>query len=678
MKHDHMNHSAEPGELLHHDQSAHGEHAGHSVAMFRDRFWISLVVTALVALASPMIANALHLPTFAGSTWLALLGSSFLLWYGGRVFIQGAVSELRTKQPSMMTLISLAVVAAYSWSVATTFLHLGNDLFVELTTLITVMLLGHWIEMQSIANASSALHELAALLPDMAERISPTGASEPVPVHAVRVGDTLRIRPGSTVPVDGTIVDGQSTVNEALLTGESAPVEKLLGSIVIAGSINNDGALIITVTRVGEQTTLAGIMRLVADAQASKSRSQLVADRAAYWLTILALSIGLLTLISWLVSGASISFAVERFVAVLVITCPHALGLAVPLVTAISTKLAAQNGILVRNQQALEGTRRIQTVLFDKTGTLTTGQFGVTKVVAIPGKKTADVLSVAAAVEASSEHSLGRAIVAAANAQHITPPSARGVTAIPGQGARGKLGLKTITVGGPRLLHELERDVPPALELITDQAAKQGETIVYVVDGNTVIGAITLADQIRPTAKAAVAALQARGVTVAMVTGDAKPVANSVAAALGITQVFAEVLPQDKALKVKALQQANKRVMMVGDGVNDAAALTQADVGVAIGTGTDVAIASAGIVLLKNDPRDIVTLLTLARASYAKTVQNLVWATGYNVVAIPLAAGVLASRGILLTPAVGAVFMSLSTVIVAINAQLLRRLAKSQ
>ncbi len=676
--------------------SVASKHAGHSVNMFRDKFWVSLAVTVPTVLLSPMFQQLFGINfAFPGSIWIPFVGGTFLFFYGGSVFLKSASGELKAKLPGMMTLISLAIIAAYGWSLAATFLGIGGDFFWELATLITVMLLGHWIEMKSVADASGALKELAKLLPDTAERIpsaSPPGTlakwgrlgdsssevkeavNQIVPLSEVRLGDLLLVRPGTKIPVDGEVVEGTTSINESMVTGESVPVEKHVGSSLIAGTVNTTGAITIRATKVGADTALSGIMRLVTEAQASQSRTQLLADKAAFALTIIAVVVGFTTLVTWLAVGQSPAFAFERLVTVLVIACPHALGLAVPLVTSISTTLAAKNGVLVRKRIALEAARQVDVVMFDKTGTLTTGEFGVVNFVAVAGKKPNDILAVAAAVEAASEHPLAQAMTAKAIELKLTLPSVRGTEAIPGQGVKAKLLHRWIMVGGPQLLAAEQLDIPAGIQVTTDEAADRGQTIVYVVDDGKIVGAIALADQIRPESKTAVQNLHALGVKIAMVTGDSRAVAQGVAKQLGIDTVFAEVLPQDKVEKIKSLQQEHQRVMMVGDGVNDAAALSTANVGVAIGAGTDVAIESAGIVLMRNDPRDIVKIITLARATYQKTIQNLVWATGYNVIAIPLAAGVLASRGILLAPAVGAILMSASTVIVAANAQLLRRL----
>lgn len=650
--------------------------------MFRDKFWVSLLLTIPVVLYSPMIQDFLNfsMPAFPGSNWIPFVFGSVIFFSGGMVFLQSALGELRARLPGMMTLIALAITAAYTYSLAVTFGLEGTEFFWELATLITIMLLGHWLEMRSVSAAQGALGELAKLLPDTAERVRRSeigdrrSATEQVYVSELRIGDQVLVRPGAKVPADGEIAEGRSSLNESMLTGESKPVSKTIGDAVIAGTVNGDGAVTVTVTKIGADTALAGIMRLVAEAQASRSRAQILADKAAMYLTFVALLAGGGSFAYWLAAGAGTAFALERLVTVLVIACPHALGLAVPLVTSISTSLSARNGILVRQRMALEAARNIDVVLFDKTGTLTTGEFGVTNVWSAGEEHEETVLELAAAVDAKSQHPIGHAIVAESSKHGHASQQASDVTALPGRGIEGQIGKRTITVGGPQLLADRKVELTEKLERSIKEAEVRGETVVVVLDGSTALGAIALADQIRTESKEAVSALQQAGVRVAMVTGDAEDVAQSVAKQLGIEEVFARVLPDQKVEKVKALQTDGSKVLFVGDGVNDAPALTQADVGVAIGAGTDVAIESAGIILVRNDPRDISRIVTLSRATYAKMVQNLLWATGYNVVAIPLAAGVLASSGILLAPALGAVLMSLSTVVVATNAQFLRRL----
>lgn len=659
--------------------SAHGgdfnKHTGHSVEMFQVRFWWSLLLTIPVVVFSKSVQQffGFSTPVFAGSEWISFLFGSVVFFYGGMVFIRSALHELKVRLPGMMTLISLAIIAAYGYSAATSLLGGGVEFFWELTTLITVMLLGHWIEMRSVSAASSALSELAKLLPDTAEKLV-RGTPATVAVSTLQVGDLVLVRPGSKVPADGVVAEGQSSVNEAMITGESRPVEKSKGIRVIAGTVNGSGVLTVKIDRVGEETALAGIMRLVAQAQASRSRTQMLADRAAFYLTIVAIVVGALTLGYWTLFGQEgIAFAMERTVTVLIIACPHALGLAVPLVTSISTTISARNGLLVRERLALESARLIDVVIFDKTGTLTTGEFGVSDLFGTHQGAEQTVLALAAAVESGSEHTIGKAIVAHATKKDLKLSKATGITAFPGKGIQAFVGSKAVLVGGPNLLTSLHLQVPLQLQVPVEQASAAGKTVVFVLQDKEIIGAIALSDLIRQESREAIGALHQMGIRVAMLTGDSKDVAEAVAKELGIKEYFAKVLPEHKVEKVQELQKTGK-VAMVGDGVNDAPALTAADVGIAIGAGTDVAIESAGIILIKNDPRDVAKVFSISRATYRKMVQNLVWATGYNVVAIPLAAGVLAGQGILLAPALGALFMSLSTVIVALNAQLLRRL----
>ena len=639
--------------------------------MFRDRFYVSLVLTIPVVLYSGILRTLFGIepPPFPGSNFVPLVISTFVFFYGGLVFLRGAVSELAARLPGMMTLISLAITVAFVYSVISQLVFGGDTLFWELTTLITVMLLGHWLEMRSIDRAQGALQELAKLLPDEAERIT-DGGTERVSLTELREGDFVLVRPGARVPADGEVSEGASAVNESMITGESRPVEKAVGAKVIAGTVNGDGSLKVKVTAIGESTALAGIMRLVAEAQASRSRAQVLADRAASLLTFVAITAGVITFVAWIAVGRGLGFGIERTVAVLVIACPHALGLAIPLVVAISTSIAARNGLLVRDRRALEAARAIDVVLFDKTGTLTRGEPAVREVISLDGVSERDLLTLAASVEAESEHALSRAIVAKAKEAGLLPRRVDRFSAVPGKGVRGEIEGELVEVGNRGYFAgKLDGNVSEKVK-----RTEQAETVVFVARRGEVVGAISLADEIRPESKEAVAELRRLGVRVAMVTGDNHAVADAVAKELGIEEVFAEVLPEHKAEIVKKLQRDGSRVAMVGDGVNDAPALTQADVGIAIGAGTDVAIQSAGIILVRNDPRDVVKIIHLSRATCAKMIQNLFWAAGYNVVAIPLAAGLLASEGILLAPAVGAIFMSASTIIVAANAQLLRGL----
>nr|MBP8950646.1 heavy metal translocating P-type ATPase [Promineifilum sp.] len=575
----------------------------------------------------------------------------------------------------MMMLISLAISVAFVYSLAAVFLDLGESFFWELVTLIDVMLLGHWLEMRSVRQASGALDALARLLPDTAERIMPDGQIETVRASSLTVGDRVLVRPGAGLPADGQVDEGETSVNEAMVSGESAPVDKRPGDQVIAGTVNaGDGALRVRVTAVGEQTALSGIMRLVAEAQRSRSRTQLLADRAAGWLFYVALAAAALTAIAWLAAVGLNQEVILRVVTVLVIACPHALGLAVPLVVALTTSLAANSGILVRDRRALENARAADVVLFDKTGTLTKGEHGVMEWATVEGQDRDEALVIAAAVEGDSEHMIARALRDRAAALGRALPPVSGFEALKGRGVGAALGDERVYVGGPRLLEHLAQALPPLLSDFSRQAGEKGQTVVYLVRHGRPAAAFALADVVRPESRAAIAALHDMGIEVAMITGDSEAVARSVAGELGLDRTFAQVLPEDKEKHVRALQAEGKRVIMVGDGVNDAPALARADVGVAIGSGTDVAIESAGIILVKSDPFDVVGLIRLSRASYRKMIQNIWWAAGYNVVAIPLAAGVLAPWGILPPPALGAALMALSTIVVAVNAQTLRRL----
>jgi Cu2+-exporting ATPase len=655
--------------------AAHGDHAGHSPDMFKRPFWISLILTIPVLVYAELFQELLGYtaPQFPGSQWLPLVLGSVIYFYGGRVFLAGAVDELRGGRPGMMTLVSMAITVAYLYSVAVTVgLVGGMPFYWELASLVTIMLLGHWMEMRAVGSAQSALNELAKLLPDTAERLV-DGGSEIVPVTALRDGDLVLVRPGASVPADGAVEQGAGHVNEAMITGESRPVRKEPGAQVLGGTVNGDGSLRVRVTGTGENTALAGIMRLVAQAQTSRTRTQALADQAAAWLTFIAIGTAALTLVIWLLARGLDSYTLERVVTVLVVACPHALGLAIPLVTAISTALSARSGILVSDRLALEEARRLTTVVFDKTGTLTKGEQGLVGV-ATAGLPEEEALALAAAAEGDSEHMIARAIVAAARERGLDLPAVAGFTALPGRGVQATVGGRTLQIGGPRLLEQEGVAVPEAVAAQTRAWGERGQTVVYLLEGGEARAAFALADVIRPESRAAVTALHEQGVKVAMLTGDSKDVARWVAGELGIDTFFAEVLPEHKADKMRELQAAGERVAMVGDGVNDAPALAQADVGIAIGAGTDVARASAGIVLVRDDPGDIARIIALSKATYRKMVQNLWWAAGYNIIALPLAAGLLAPLGLVLPAWVGAVLMSLSTVIVALNAQTLRRL----
>ncbi|MDP3975212.1 MAG: heavy metal translocating P-type ATPase [Candidatus Jorgensenbacteria bacterium] len=662
----------------HTDHVAHeggfDKHAGHHTDDFLKKFIISAVLTVPVVLLSD-VAEVLfgrRFFEFPGAPYLAFALGSLVFFYGGWVFLAGAWRELRARLPGMMTLIALATSAAYLWSVYVLLTGIGSPLWWELTTLITVMLLGHWLEMRAVKGASSALRELSKLLPDTAEVVK-GDATVVVPLSELKEGDVVFVRPGGRIPADGVVHEGRAEVNESMVTGESAPVLKAPGATVIAGTANGDGALRIEVAKIGEHTFLAGVMRLVKEAQASKSRLQLLSDRAALYLTFVATIGGGVTLAVWLAVGAPAGFAVERLVAVLVIACPHALGLAVPLVASLSTTIAARHGFLIKQRLALEAARNVDIVLFDKTGTLTKGEYGITDIWPVAAKDENELLALAAAVDAHSEHFIARAILDEAHRRAISIPPARDFSRVPGKGVRGTVGSSVVYVGGEQIIEEMKVRVTDEIARRAKEEGAKGKTVVYVLRDRDLLGAFALADLIREESREAIAALREKGVEVAMLTGDTEAVAAWVARELGIEKVFARVLPGEKSEKVKLLQREGKRVAMVGDGVNDAPALTQADVGIAIGAGTNIAVESAGIILVRNDPRDIPKIIALSHATYRKMIQNLWWATGYNLAALPLAAGVLAGQGIILPPAVAAVFMSLSTVIVAVNALLLRR-----
>jgi Cu2+-exporting ATPase len=651
----------------------HDKQAGHSTDMFFRKFWISLILTIPVVLYADVVEKIFKWspPDFPGSEYLSLILGSIVFFYGGWIFLAGAWREIRGSLPGMMTLIGIAISAAYLWSLYAVFA--GEEaLFWELTTLITIMLLGHWLEMRAVSGAQGALKELSKLLPDTAEVIR-DGKTETIALAELRENDTILVRPGTKISADGRIADGESDVNESMVTGESKPVSKKEGDAVIAGTINGDGALKIKVAQIGEKTFLAGVMRLVVEAQASKSRLQILSDRAAFYLTIVAVGGGIITLIAWLLAGAEVGFAVARFVAVLVIACPHALGLAVPLVASISTTKAAQNGFLVKQRLALEAARTINTVLFDKTGTLTKGEFGVIEVWNVAGQSKEDIVKLTASLDALSEHPIAKAVVAKAKEQGISLEEPKKFKALKGRGVKALVNDMEVMVGGPALLEDIGVGIPAELSKQVQDAGKKGQTIIFTLKNKTLLGAIALADIIREESREAIKSLKEMGIKSAMITGDSEDVAKWVSDELGIDEYFARVLPSEKSVKVRELQSRGLKVAMVGDGINDAPALTQADLGIAIGAGTNVAIESAGIILVRNDPRDIVKIVRLSQMTYTKMIQNLFWATGYNIVALPLAAGALAFKGIIMEPALAAVFMSASTVIVAINAVFLRR-----
>lgn len=667
-----MNHGDHQHYHEHHD---HDKHAGHDPNMFKQKFWLSLILTIPTLVFSRTVQSWFGLEFgFPGSQYIPAIFGVIIFFYGGLVFVKSAKAELAVRQPGMMTLISMAISVAFIYSSLVTLgVVSGMDFWWELATLVTIMLLGHWLEMASVQNAQGALQELAKLLPDEAELVTADGTHS-VPADQLKPGDKVLVRPGTQIPVDGVVTKGVSDVNESMLTGESKPVKKTVQAAVIGGTLNGSGALTIKVTKVGTDTALAGIMKLVADAQASKSKTQVLADKAAFYLTFIALGAALITWIGWWLAGAEPSFIFERVVTVLVVACPHALGLAIPLVTAISTTLAARSGLLVRQRMALESARNVDVVLFDKTGTLTKGEQGVVAVAANDKSRT---LSLAAALERESEHPIARAIFTYAQVENAPDVAARDFAALAGRGVRATVDGHSVYVGGPKLLEELNVTPDQELHDAAKTASSEGKTVVYVIENQVVLGALMLADVIRDESKTAVADLQRMGVRVAMLTGDSQGVAAWVATELGISEYFADVLPEYKADTVRKLQADGSKVAMVGDGVNDAPALTQANIGIAIGAGTDVAIESAGIVLASSDPRGVAKIIVLSKKTYRKMLENLAWATGYNALAIPLAAGVTSALGFVLSPALGAVLMSLSTIIVAINAQLLRRLERS-
>ncbi|EKD69835.1 MAG: hypothetical protein ACD_46C00720G0006 [uncultured bacterium] len=671
MEHHHSEHHMDQRkEKSEHHHGGHGNHE-EMVNDFRKRFWISLILTIPVLLLSPMIRELLKLEpilTFKGDLYVLFILSSIIFFYGGWPFLTGIVAELRKYQPGMMTLIAVAISAAYVFSSLVVFGLPGEMFFWELATLIDIMLLGHWIEMKSILGAGRALEELVRLMPSIAHKIDAQGNINDVPLNELKAGDKVLVKPGEKIPADGTVISGDTSVNESMLTGESKPIAKQKNSTVIGGSINGEGSIKIEVKKTGKDSFLSQVIDLVKQAQESKSKTQDIANRAANWLTLIALGGGAITLLIWVtLTSQTFAFALERTVTVMVIACPHALGLAVPLVVAVSTAIAATNGLLIRNRAAFEAGRHINAIIFDKTGTLTEGKFGVTDILLFNANELDEnqLLNYAAAVEAHSEHPIAKGIVRSAKERL----DVENFKAIPGKGAEGIVKGKNVKTVSPGYLREnkIKMDDSRITEFNT-----QGKTVIFVLIDNKLKGAIALADIIRPESKAAIKQLKKMGIRCMMLTGDNKQVAKWVADSIGLDEYFAEVLPQDKVVKIKEVQDRGLIVAMTGDGVNDAPALAQSDVGIAIGAGTDVAIEAADIILVKSNPLDAVAIIALARATTSKMIQNLFWATGYNAVAIPLAAGILFKYGILLTPALGAVFMSLSTIIVAINAKLLR------
>ena len=648
-------------------------HHAHMVAEFRRRFWVSLVLTVPILALAPLIQSFLQVEEswrFSGEAYLQFGLATLVFFYGGWPFLKGLFQELRTKQPGMMTLTGVAVVVAYTYSTVVVFGLSGKVFFWELATLIDIMLLGHWIEMRSVMGASGALEELVKLMPSEAHLLKESGQTEDIPVSQLEKGDRVLVKPGEKLPTDGVIVDGRTSVNEAMITGESKPVEKGEDDEVIGGAVNGESAIVVEVQKTGDETYLAQVISMVKQAQDSRSRTQDLANKAALWLTIIALSVGSITLAAWLAVGREFVFSLERMVTVMVITCPHALGLAVPLVVAVSTSLAASRGLLIRDRSAFERARNLEAVIFDKTGTLTEGRFGVTEIVPLGDQDENEIIRLAAGLESRSEHPIAAGIVEAARERELDFPEAENFEAIAGKGAQARVEGKEVKVVSPGYLKEndITVDTDEVKEL-----ADEGKTVVFLLVGDEPKGAVALADKIREESREAISRLKEMSIQVMMLTGDSASVAGWVAEELGLDEFFAEVLPDGKAKKIQEVKKRGLTVAMVGDGVNDAPALVEADVGTAIGAGTDVALEAADIILVRSDPRDVTSVVKLARATYAKMVQNLWWATAYNAVAIPLAAGVLYPIGFLLPPAAGAMVMSLSTVIVAVNAKLLGR-----
>lgn len=667
-------HAHDKGAPMPPEQGGHGHHGhgGHEdmVQDFKKRFFISLVLTIPILALSPMIQHFIGVDwRFDNDLYILFALSTVVFFYGGWPFLVGGIQELKDKTPGMMTLIALAISIAYGYSTVVVFGWDGNQLYWELATLVVIMLLGHWIEMRSIMGASNALEQLVKLMPNEAHRIGDNNEIHDVALSDIRHKDWVLVKPGEKIPVDGVIVDGRSAVDESMLTGESIPVEKEDGDAVIGGSVNKQGSLVVEVEKTGEASYLSQVITMVKEAQESKSKTQDLTNRAAKWLFYLALVAGFGTLIAWLALGYSFDIAIERMVTVMVITCPHALGLAAPLVVAVSTSISAKQGLLIRNRANFEGARHLDAVVFDKTGTLTKGQFGVTNIIASEGFTEDEVLQLAAAVEQNSEHPIATGIVQSAKQQNLPIDSVTDFQSITGKGIEGHVNGRKINAVSPGFVKA--SNFPYDKELF-NELSDHGKTVIFVLVDDELAGMIALADMVRDTAKQAVAALKAKGIQSIMLTGDNQKVANWVAEQLGIDEVYAEVLPDDKANQIKKIKDKGWRVAMTGDGVNDAPALATADLGIAIGAGTDVAMETADVILVKSNPNDVVSLIDLSKKTYRKLVQNLWWATGYNIFAIPLAAGVLAPWGIIVSPAIGAVFMSLSTVIVAINAKLLK------
>lgn len=655
-----------------HGDSGHHGHSGHGdmVEDFKKRFFVSLILTIPILVLSPMIQHFLGVDwRFENDMYILFALSSIVFFYGGWPFLIGGINEIKEKNPGMMTLIALAITIAYSYSTAVVFGWDGNQLFWELATLVVIMLLGHWIEMRSILGASNALEQLVKLMPNEAHKLDEDNQVRDIPLAEVRNNDRLLVKPGEKIPVDGSILEGKSTVDESMLTGESVPIDKVEGEGVIGGSVNKEGSLVIQVEKTGEASYLSQVIKMVKEAQESKSRTQDLTNRAAKWLFYLALAAGFITLAAWLAFGYALDIAIERMVTVMVIACPHALGLAAPLVVAVSTSISAKQGLLIRNRADFEGARNLDAVVFDKTGTLTQGEFGVTDIVPAGNYTGEEVLQLAAAIEQNSEHPIATGIVKSAKEYGLTIGRVSDFESITGKGIQGTVDGQKVNVVSPGYVNSNQLNYN---EKQFNDLSEEGKTVVFVLVEDRLAGMVALADIVRTTAKEAVAALKEKGIHSIMLTGDNLKVANWVAKQVGIDEVYAEVLPNDKAHQVQQIKDGGRRVAMTGDGVNDAPALATADLGIAIGAGTDVAMETADVVLVRSNPNDVVTLIDLSRKTYRKLVQNLWWATGYNIFAIPLAAGVLAPLGFVISPAIGAVFMSLSTIIVAINAKLLK------
>lgn len=673
MDHTEVNHSKmDHGSMEHSTDGGHGSHAGHHegmIADFQKRFWVVLVLSIPIVILSSMaqMLFGYHLE-FTGSKIILFVLSSIVFFYGGFPFLKGAVDEFRARKPGMMMLITLAIVSAYIYSTLTTFGLEGSEFYFELSTLILIMLLGHWIDMKSQMSASKALEELVKLMPETAHKLDEHGNITEVSMKELVPGDRILVKSGEKVPTDAKVVEGSSTLNESMLTGESAPVEKTVGMQVIGGSVNGNGVLTVEVERLGDETYLAQVIKTVKDAQAQKSKTQGLAERAAGWLFYIAVTAGIITFIYW-ISRENIAYAMERMVTVLVIACPHALGLAVPLVNTVSTSIAARNGLLIRNRNQFEEARNIKRIVFDKTGTLTMGEFGITEIVPQAGISEDDLLRIAGSLESQSDHPIAVGIVKGAVAKGFKPGKVTSFENLTGAGLKADLDGKTYFIISPG---EVKNRNIAFNEVLFDKLASQGKTVVFVLDGDKILGMIAVADIIRKSSKSIITSLKKLGIESVMMTGDNQKVADYVGSELGLSKVFAQVLPNQKSKNVQELQKGNVKVAMVGDGINDAPALATADLGIAIGAGTDVAMETADVILVDSDPKDVLNVIKLSKATYRKTIENLIWAAGYNIIAIPLAAGVLASRGFVITPAIGAAIMSLSTIICAVNARLLK------